>query len=435
MKRNILIIGAGLTGLSSALFLADKGYTVELVEKSDKIGGLASTFQYKGNEICFSPHQLFTHNQNMLELLTRFGLNPYWHVSNTGIYSTIAAENKVYPLTTPFDLLTFKSLSFKDRLKLAYFASTLVLNKKRNVNYHYLKEINAEEWLCSVTSKEIYLNFFYPMLINKFNINLSEVSAEWLAGRLTDLLGTKGQWGYIDGGIHIFFQKIQKELESKKVTISINTSVTQIIAKGNNICSVSLKNVVNKKEKKIKPSLIISTIPIPLLLDIQQGFPDDYIKKLQQIKYTPYIGGIFITEKTTSPYHIVYYLNSLIGGFNEFTNLYPKYPFKVLYVFKYLNKPEGIWNDSVTQLKDKFIGEIKKPYQSFNPDAAFIIKEQYAAPIFKKDYEQYKPAMVTPIQNLFLAGMFGCYPHIRDMEAAVMEGKKVANHVSSLMMK
>jgi len=73
------------------------------------------------------------------------------------------------------------------------------------------------------------------------------------------------------------------------------------------------------------------------LINIQEGFEKSYLSQLQNVKYTPYIGGIFISENTTSPYHIVYYLNSIIGGFNEFTNLYPKYPFKLLYVFKYFS--------------------------------------------------------------------------------------------------
>jgi heterodisulfide reductase subunit A-like polyferredoxin len=43
VQRKVLIIGAGLAGLSAAIELADRGYNVTLKEKSDTVGGKLST--------------------------------------------------------------------------------------------------------------------------------------------------------------------------------------------------------------------------------------------------------------------------------------------------------------------------------------------------------------------------------------------------------
>jgi phytoene desaturase len=47
-KKRIVVIGAGLSGLSSAALLAKKGFAVTVVEKQDTPGGVARSFQDKG---------------------------------------------------------------------------------------------------------------------------------------------------------------------------------------------------------------------------------------------------------------------------------------------------------------------------------------------------------------------------------------------------
>lgn len=42
MNKNVLVVGGGITGMTAALNLADRGYQVYIAEKSDKLGGLAN---------------------------------------------------------------------------------------------------------------------------------------------------------------------------------------------------------------------------------------------------------------------------------------------------------------------------------------------------------------------------------------------------------
>jgi phytoene dehydrogenase-like protein len=39
MAKSVLLIGAGIGGLATALRLAKKGYKVEIIEKNDQAGG------------------------------------------------------------------------------------------------------------------------------------------------------------------------------------------------------------------------------------------------------------------------------------------------------------------------------------------------------------------------------------------------------------
>lgn len=50
--RGVLIIGGGTAGISAALSLADKGIPSTIVERSSRIGGMASGLACKGRIQC-----------------------------------------------------------------------------------------------------------------------------------------------------------------------------------------------------------------------------------------------------------------------------------------------------------------------------------------------------------------------------------------------
>ncbi len=69
--KKCLIIGGGLAGLSSAVFLTQKGYFVELIEASPKLGGRTYSFFDKENhtEIDNGQHILMGSYTNTFEFL------------------------------------------------------------------------------------------------------------------------------------------------------------------------------------------------------------------------------------------------------------------------------------------------------------------------------------------------------------------------------
>ena len=47
-KNEIVIVGAGMAGLTAAAYLARENYNVLLLDKNDRSGGLLNTFEYDG---------------------------------------------------------------------------------------------------------------------------------------------------------------------------------------------------------------------------------------------------------------------------------------------------------------------------------------------------------------------------------------------------
>ncbi len=423
--KKIAIIGGGITGMVSALRLAENGYKVELFERESYLGGLLGSFNYKGCMIPMSPHQFFEQDVNFLNILNEFNLKPNWALSKTGIWSG-QNHNNLYSLTTPLDIIKFNLLTFRDRFKLALFAIKLRIDKVKGTTYDNLKNINAKDWLIGQTGPKVYSVFFKPLLLNKFAVNLSEISAEWLAVRLRDLTSTAGKWGYVDGGLQSLIDDICSKLIKLDCTIHRSSEVTEIKENKGERFSLTYRNVNNGVVNETCIDSLLSTIAAPLLPRIIPWLPKNYKNELNQIEYSPYIGGVMFLKKPVTKFHITYFLNSTIGGINEFTNFYNKLPYKVIYLFKYLNEAKNLWDKTEEAIKIEFTDVLKTPFPHIKIDDLFIFKERYASPIFRKDFTKYVPGIITPVKNVYVAGMFNYFPRIRNMDSGVFIAEKAA---------
>lgn len=46
-SKSVIVIGAGISGLSAALMLKNAGYQVRILEASDRVGGRIQTYRYE----------------------------------------------------------------------------------------------------------------------------------------------------------------------------------------------------------------------------------------------------------------------------------------------------------------------------------------------------------------------------------------------------
>ncbi len=117
------VIGGGVTGLTAAYRLLQRGHAVRVFEASDATGGLVRTFEVNGEAIeCFY-HHLFASDSAALRLFAELGAGERvsWHSSRVGLFY----DGRTYPFTTPLDLLRFTALGLRDRVRLGLTSLTL----------------------------------------------------------------------------------------------------------------------------------------------------------------------------------------------------------------------------------------------------------------------------------------------------------------------
>ncbi len=100
--KKIIIIGAGITGLSSAWKLSEKGYNVNVIESDKTIGGLAKSIKIENYYFDIGPHSFFSEDKEVFTAWTfwagAFEKNEGWKaVKNgwVGIFKLHAGEMSV----------------------------------------------------------------------------------------------------------------------------------------------------------------------------------------------------------------------------------------------------------------------------------------------------------------------------------------------------
>ena len=65
--KNVIIIGAGMTGLGTAWRLSEHGFKINILESDKIIGGLAKTVKIGKQSLDIGPHSFFSEDKEVLK--------------------------------------------------------------------------------------------------------------------------------------------------------------------------------------------------------------------------------------------------------------------------------------------------------------------------------------------------------------------------------
>ncbi len=165
-KLDVVVIGAGLSGLSAAIHLQNEGLNIKVFEASDGVGGRARTDHYEGFLLDRGFQVLLTAYPETRKMLNYEALD----LKHFYPGALIQFKEKIYQFSDPFrkPLDTFKSLfnpiaNWGDKLKILALRNRLrrfepedIFKEKEMSTYEYLKEWNF--------SDKIIDRFFRPFL-------------------------------------------------------------------------------------------------------------------------------------------------------------------------------------------------------------------------------------------------------------------------------
>ena len=414
-KQEVAVIGGGITGLIIAYRMLQNDNKVTIYEKDSKLGGLLQSTKIGKEQVELIYHHIFTSDTYIIDLIEELGLGDTlkWYTPKNGLY----IDNKIYPFTSPFDLISFKPIPFFERIK----TGLSVLKAKSIKDYIPLEDITAKEWLLKNSGVKAYEKLWTPLLKSKFDKDSDKVSAVWIWNKFK-LRGnsrsnvSSENLGYLDNGFGYIIDVLEKKIKDLGGVIKTSTDVEKI---------TDNKEVI-VKGKKEKYNKIIAAVATPIFSELIKDIKniDTYKKILNKIDYKANICMILDMKEPLSDYYwttvceelpfvLVIEQNNLMDDKN--------YAGHVVYLSRYLDKADPMWKKNDKEIYKDFVSGLKHMYPEFKDSdikSHEIFKNGYTQPVVLKNYSKNKPSIKTPIKDIYLAGMSQIYPEDRGVNYA-----------------
>jgi protoporphyrinogen oxidase len=213
-ERVAIIIGAGPAGLTAAYELAEKTDIKPLVfEAADDVGGIARTFQYKGNRIDLGGHRFFSKSDRVMDWW-REVLPLQRYVDSADSRIEIKYQRKTRWIDLPEDgpnpdetddvmlvrervsRILFRGRFFDYPLSLSLRTlANLGLMSTFRIGFSYMRshlfpirpERTLEDFFINRFGRELYGTFFKDYTEKVWGVPCHEISAEWGAQRVKGL--------------------------------------------------------------------------------------------------------------------------------------------------------------------------------------------------------------------------------------------------------
>jgi protoporphyrinogen oxidase len=452
MKKEITVIGGGISGVAAAYASLNNGNAVQIYEQEDKVGGMARSVQVAGGTFDRGPHGYHSDNKKIVHFIKRIlGKNLLVY----GKYVEIKYQDKYYryPLK-PFNVFW--------NMPLSLFLSSVSALLWVKIKYIFKKPVdrNAEDWLVNRFGRPLYQHFFKVYTEKVWGAKIKELSPEFPQHkipviRFSDIIlrgllnfgrsfGRQNRYAPVittiyypkHGGAGAFVEALSKEAQKKGCKIHNNVEVKKINVKNNLVESITVSN--NGKEETKNVDEVISTIPITDLASILSPQIPLSQSDLSKLRYRALVVVCLVVNKNRvfKPQHYYYY-DKTFSRLTEMKNwswyLYPKGKTGLMAEIT-CEFNDSMWNANKKELCELVIKEIASENLIKHSDVIDygIIRIKHAYPVYMNSYEKVLDRVkkqVSKIKNLHITGRQATFKYM-NMDNCIEEAFILANNIS-----
>jgi protoporphyrinogen oxidase len=431
-KKRIVILGAGLAGLSAAWHLQRRGIDCQIFEKESAPGGLCRskniqgfTFDYDGHLLHFKHAYTFNLVRNLL------GDSLAEHKRNAFVYFHDAFIR--YPFQANLHGLPHAVI----KECLSGFIRALKNGKPGNKN-----NANFLDWINHNLGKGIARHFMVPYNAKFWTVPPDKLTCEWLDGFIPvpslgqmiegtieeshSQLGYNARFWYPkQGGI----SRLSLALMNSVRNVHTNCRVKEI--------DMNTKTVELNSGKREKFDWLISTIPLPEIPHLIKNIPGQAAPLFKKLKWNSVFNlNLGIDKKDFSGRHWVYFPQKEIVFFrigfpHNFSERVAPQEKSSLYA-------EVAYSDRRPLDKKNIVARIKRDLQKIRIlekrdkiVAQDINDIKYAYPIYDGEYTEARGRILEFLfkNNIIGCGRYGSWRYM-SMECVLLDGKRAAELVS-----
>ncbi|TAN60379.1 FAD-dependent oxidoreductase [bacterium] len=416
MARHVIILGAGISGLSAAWRLSDIGAKVDIFESGPSVGGLAGTRREGHYCLDVGPHSFFSDDQQIVNTVCRLFKDNLKHLPRK-VKFYYKGKYIDYPLTAQGVLLR---MGLRSGVKAACsFLKGKIFRYNRGLRSQ--ENQTVEDWAISSFGEYLYRSFFKPYTEQFWKIPCSELSSRSIPtntrmsflNTLRLLLRQKtGSGGeslieremrptyYPDTGFSEISEQIAKRIENNQGRIHLGCEVTGVVELSSGKMRITYQR--NGQREEMEGDYVISTVPLSSLVNMLSPSVSSEIKlSANKLEYRPLIVLGMLTQKQKilncgyayildRPFNRIFEMNEFspstsLPGENIIAVEIPCLQGSVLWKAS----KEELFRMCIPSLsRDGFIssGEVKK---------LFLIKAQYAYPIYRRGYAGHLSSVIS----------------------------------------
>ncbi|MBU2436610.1 MAG: FAD-dependent oxidoreductase [Candidatus Omnitrophica bacterium] len=429
-KKKIVILGAGLSGLSTGYFLKEKGRRFKIFEKKRECGGLCRSFKRDGFTFDFSGHLLHFRTSKISSLVRGFlGNNLIKHRRNAYVY----AFNKFIPY--PFQV-NFYHLPKKQVYECLRGFIEACSNGK-----NFVKNDSFLGWINKIFGHGIAKHFMIPYNLKFWKTPLEELSSDWvdrfvITPSLKDILVAGGKktknlgyhacfWYPKKGGIEELIKGFTSNLEG----IHLSQEVVEI--------DLDKREVKFKDGGKERFGSLLSSIPLPVLSRIIKGLPKNILSDFKKLKWLSILNVNFGIEGKVQPErHWIYFPQKDVsffraGLFHNFSSTLAPCGKSSLYTDVSYSKDSPIDKKNIASRikKDlKKVGLISSGHKIVTQNVNDV---EYAYPIYDRNYNLIRANILKFLSknNITSCGRFGSWRYM-SMEDVISESEEITEKIA-----
>ncbi|WP_299292895.1 FAD-dependent oxidoreductase [Nitrosopumilus sp.] len=304
--KEVVIIGAGVSGLSTGALLSNEGISVKIFEKSSKVGGRTTSMAYRNHILDNGFHIMpFYKTSAVYQVLEKIGITSRLKLALVSDISFFKDKKFFkYPKGIA-DILKLSIVPFSSRIKLLRILAPMAFSSMKKA-----EELDDKS-LTEITNKldSNTKSFFDAVCMLAFadtpeHVSLGEFVRTMI--RANPFKGGTSEFAYPDeGGYDKICEKLSDFIIEKNNQVKLNSSIKKIVIKDNKV-----KGVLNNQGEFIKADSVVVTYPayiaVKQLFD-ENVFDQEFLSKVEKLnKTTSVVETHFCTSEKIDDKQIVF---------------------------------------------------------------------------------------------------------------------------------
>jgi protoporphyrinogen oxidase len=443
----ILIAGAGCAGLAAGLALQKRGFSTLIVERSDRVGGLAGGIEIDGNCYEYGPHIFHTTDPEILgdvKSICKDVLEPFERT----IKIKFGSKYFDYPLS-PLDILTKLP-----PWTVVHAVCSLALNATRGLFRRGRPFANSEEALRRAYGEVLYRIFFRDYIRKVWGIGPESFSPSFATQRLPSFslkakilslwhklfpepaksISTEGYIETVDGeyfttrrGFSLICEAFAAEYLRAGGELRLRTSLERVEFRGARCIGVTLRSIDGEASEPC--DWFVSTIPLNLLPSLfHPPAPAALLEAARALQFRAIVFvGVLVRRAAVLPASFMYFRDKTFNRITDLSRFKVEIvpPDSTILVAEITCQPgERLWTDE-GHASACVIDELVADGILAHGDviSSHVFKTEHGYPIYRVGYEERLATAlreVAALENVSTIGRQGRFAYINTHVAMKM---------------